>query len=171
VEGESILQTIAEISVAFAGFTGVVAAFGRGGAAPWTAGDRLRFRVMLGTSLAALSFAILPLIFYYLGVRGASVWSLSSFLLGIYLLGSAVFDVRVFQRGRVDRAASDPPSPVVATVVAVLSIGMTLVQFLNALGILFQRTFGAYLLGLSVLLALSSLMFVRLLSFVGREDT
>ncbi|MEJ2132860.1 MAG: hypothetical protein P8Y95_14845, partial [Gammaproteobacteria bacterium] len=132
MEGESILETIAEISVAFAGFTGVVAAFGRGSAAPWTLGDRLRFRVMLSTSLAALLFALLPFILFHLGVRGESLWTLSSVFLAAYLLGSAIVDMRVYRTRRTSNS-SDSPSRLVAIVVGSLGFGAMVMQCLNAL--------------------------------------
>ena len=39
MQGEQILQTIAEVSVAFAGFTGVVLAFGRRSDRAWSPMD------------------------------------------------------------------------------------------------------------------------------------
>ena len=168
MEGESILQAMAEIAVAFAGFTGVVAAFGHGGAVPWSAGDRLRFQTMLGTSLAALLFALLPFVFYHIGFRGERLWVYSSSFMGVYLSGAAIFYLHLFRSGRASPPAVDRPSPVVGAIVFLLTIGTIGAQFLNALGMGFHREFGAYLLGVAILLLLSSVMFVRLLSFVRR---
>lgn len=167
VEGESLLQTIAEISVAFAGFTGVVGAFGRSSGSAWSAGDRLRFNVMLGNSLAALLFALLPLIVYHLGSRDEAVWRISSLAFAIYLAGTAFFDIRLFRSGRARPDASDRPSPTIAVLVGTLTFSAMIVQVLNALSIGFHREVGAYLLGLAILLAVSSLMFIRLLSFAS----
>jgi len=53
MQEEAALAIVAEVPVALAGFTGVVAAFGSHGRSTWSPIDLMRFRIMLGTSLAA----------------------------------------------------------------------------------------------------------------------
>jgi hypothetical protein len=62
LQSAELLQTVAEVSIAFAGFTSVVAVLGRHATGEWTEIDRFRLSVMLSTSLAALHFASLPLV-------------------------------------------------------------------------------------------------------------
>ena len=166
MEGASILQTMAEVSVALAGFTGVVAAFGqrRG---HWAAIDTLRFRVMLLTSLAALVFSILPFAIHHMGAEPTTTWAISSGLLASYFVIIALVDSRRLRQGGVPK---DPQFRAWSLALTYSFAGVALVtQVLNALGMGFHRAFGPYFLGLCCLLLICVLMFIRLLSFVGQQ--
>ena len=166
MEGESILQTTAEVSVALAGFTGVVAAFGQR-REQWSAADTVRFRVMLGTSLSALVFSILPIAVHHSGVEPSATWLISSSLLASHFVIMAVVNTR--QLRQVD-AFGDPQLRVWVFVLAFLLVAVAVgILVLNAADIGFHRAFGPYFLGLCCLLLIAALMFKRLLSFVGQQ--
>jgi hypothetical protein len=61
IEGEGTLQLLAEVSIAFAGFSGVVGVFG-GGSALSEAERSFRVRMLIVTSLAAFFGSLLPLV-------------------------------------------------------------------------------------------------------------
>jgi len=157
---------MAEVSVALAGFTGVVAAFGhrRG---QWSSADTMRFRVMLGTSLSGLVFSILPFAFHHMGTESAATWAISSGLLASYFVIMTLVDTH---RIRQVVAQRDSHFRMWPGVLSFCLAGVAVVtQVLNALDIGFHRAFGPYFLGLCCLLLLCALMFIRLLSFVGQQ--
>jgi hypothetical protein len=166
LEGEAILQTTAEVSVALAGFTGVVAAFGqrRG---HWASIDTVRFRVMLLTSLAALVFSILPFAVHHMNATSATTWAVSSALLASYLVVHVFIDTHRLRNGEIPK---DPQFRAWSLALAYSLAGAAVViQVLNALDIVFHRAFGPFLLGLCCLLLICTQMFIRLLSFVGQQ--
>ena len=69
------LLTLAEIAVAFAGFSSVVVLFSRRDEDGWRGFDQTRFRVMLLASLFAAFFAVLPLPLKELGVSHSVIWA------------------------------------------------------------------------------------------------
>lgn len=71
-----ILQTLAEVGVALAGFTGVVFVLGRRAVGEWSPVERLWFHILLSSSVQVVFFAILPLVFEsYLSTSTAWRWS------------------------------------------------------------------------------------------------
>jgi hypothetical protein len=166
LEGEAILQTTAEVSVALAGFTGVVAAFGQR-RRHWSPADTLRFRIMLGTSLSALGISILPFAVHYMGAEPTTTWGISSALLAGFSVVMILLNTHwIRQLG----AWRDPSFKWwVPLLCYPLAIATTVGLVLNALDIGFHRTFGPYFLALCSVLLFSALMFVQLLSFVGQR--
>ena len=166
MEGESILQTTAEVSVALAGFTGVVAAFGQRRGS-WSDIDTLRFRVMLFTSLSALVFSILPFALHHMRSEASSTWAISSGLLASYFVITVFVDTRRWRQVVTRRDSEFSAWPgLLALLLASIAI---VTQVLNGLGIGFHRAFGPYFLGVCCLLLTCTLMFIRLLSFVGQQ--
>ena len=168
MEGESVLQMVAEASVAFAGFTGVVAVLGSRSSGGWRPVDVIRFRAMVSASLLTLGFALLPILLHYLAVSPRAYWATSSAFLGCVL---PLWLWRTLALQRKHGVEQDPdfvPGVRIATLaVIVLS---TTAQFMNALDVWVHRSFGGYLVGLFALLFASSVMFVLLLRFVRFEN-
>mgnify|MGYP003411337866 FL=1 len=82
VKAAEALAALAEVSVAFAGFSGIVTAFRRHNPGQWSPLDRFRFRFMVEFSLATLALSLVPFFFSGLGLTESRVWSLSSLLRG-----------------------------------------------------------------------------------------
>ena len=166
MEGESILQTMAEVSVALAGFTGVVAAFGqrRG---QWSATDTVRFRVMLSTSFLALGICVLPFAVHHMGAEPAATWAISSALLAGVLVIMLLLNTHWVRQLGARKDASFRMWVFLSAYSLVSVAAVCLV--LNALGIGFHRAFGPYFLALCCVLLNCALMFIRLLSFVGQQ--
>src|SRR5258705_3450228 len=79
-----ILLGFAGVAATFAGFSGVVAVFGRRAHGEWFLEDRFRLTNMLATSLGAGLYAFLPLIEAELHPHRASLWTVFSLLLFVY---------------------------------------------------------------------------------------
>ena len=73
----SLLETTAEVSVAFTGFIGIflVLATREGRFEP---GEGWSIRLIVVCSIAPAFFSVVPLILGYLGVSGATLWRVSS---------------------------------------------------------------------------------------------
>jgi hypothetical protein len=153
------LAALAEVSVAFAGFSGIVTAFRRRDPGAWSRLDRFRFRFMIEFSLATLALSLLPFFLSELGFAEPRVWSLSSLVLGggafFYLVRSVVRLWPLLDTG-------EPVSLRLASVSVAVGIGVTVSAFLNAAG-LFAEPSGVYLAGVGGCLFVSSAMFARLL--------
>ncbi len=162
MEGADILLLIAEISVAFAGFAGIVTVIGRRAEGDWSEADCSRFWQMIEVSMLALLFSVLPFGFYYGKCPDACTWGTCSLLLaiagGVQMTRSARHTLKAL---RSDQSVSVSFTVTyVATGAAVL-----VVQVMNVIGVVFQHTLGAYLLGVLWQLFLACVLFWRLLRF------
>ena len=95
-EGMDLLASIAEISVAFAGFAGIITALSGRRFGELGRGNLTRFRLMIYSSLSATFMALMPYAFLY----NASTpnWWVCILLLMIYLVGFLSLLIRVFIR-------------------------------------------------------------------------
>ncbi len=155
-----VLLAIAGVAATFAGFSGVVAAFGRRTDGKWLPEERFRLTNMLITSLGACLFAFVPLTEELLHVPETALWTTSSTLLGafcaVYVLYAMPHRKRLdwFRPGLL---------PVWATAVFVLSLcSGAVLQALNAVAILVERGGGPYVAGLLLLLVAAGLQFAFL---------
>ena len=83
-----ILIGIAEIAIALAGFSGVVAAFGSRSKGAWHPGDRLRLGFLLEASLTAAGFALLALLVLSAVEDEALTWAVLSGSWAVFMAGS-----------------------------------------------------------------------------------
>jgi len=82
MDGGLSLETIAELAIALAGFSGLIAMIRSGPVHDWPPRARLAFWITLNWSMASVFFAALPSILHPFGVTG---WALSSLIIGIAL--------------------------------------------------------------------------------------
>lgn len=157
--GEESFSTIAEVAVAFLGFTGVVGVFSARAHPPAVS---LRLWVMVEFGLALLLLALLPMVLHHLGWSGDTIWASSAVATILFLIGHAVLVVpRVVGYRRSETWGGVPVALEVSVPVA---FGACLVsQILNLMGVGLERTHGGYLLGLYLLLTASGLNFASLL--------
>lgn len=159
-EPSDVLLTLAEVAVAFAGFASVVAIF----QARWTRSetpfDLFRFWVMLAFSLATLVFALLPFLLHFLGLPDSTMWRLSSALLGLFVLGNALFISRLIRR-RVPAVVSSLTTSLSVSANATYTAALA-AQVTNLVGVFGGPGFGLYLLGLFLVLFGAGVNFVRL---------
>ena len=164
MEGSDILLAICQVSIAFAGFTSIVGVVGQRGEGNWDREDSFRLWLMIESSLASLLFSLLPFALYHLSIEDRTVWASSSAVMAIFLVVHvAVISPKLFKIEKADGWSTRSFEPLIgATIAATLAV-----QTLNVLGIVFERTFGAYLLGLILFLGLASMHFVALLVAVN----
>jgi len=122
---------------------------------------------MLFTSLSALVLSIFPFAIHHIGAQPTVTWAVSSTLLAAYYVVTLFVDTRRLRRVNLQ---NDPQFQMwILVVTYVIAAVAVVTQILNVFGIGFHRTFGAFFLGVCCLLLTCTLMFVRLLSFVGQQ--
>ena len=158
MQSQQILQSISEIAVALAGFSGVVAALGRRSHGDWSPAELLQLRTLVEPSLIALFGSFLPGIIQLASQSEILTWRLSNGALGLLgLSGVAAFIVR-------SRTASTTPGQRVLVVLALPAIGALL---LAAGGVLTQYEL-IFVLGLVLALVVAAYNFLLLLFIFGR---
>ena len=158
---ESLLLTIAEVSIGFAGFAGIVALFGRRAGGAWSTADQLRFNALVRHALLSLFAAFLPLAIFYVDPDHGSPWRLSSAVFGVVFLLLIRTGLRRIPEASGDSEANIRGAWVLVAGFAVLALGL----FLNAIGFVFQGDAGPYLVALFSSLVLTGVFFARLLRF------
>jgi len=153
-----VLLAFAEISVAFAGFSSVVAIFQRGRDAGGAGFDLFRFWVMLEHSLAALFFCVLPFPLHFLGVGDAALWASGSVALIAFALGHVAVSRTLARRGEVSVVTS-----LTRSLTALASVVYAVLVIAQVANLAAGASFGPYLLGVALLLLGSGVNFVRLL--------
>ncbi len=78
MEAEGTLTLVAEVSVAFAGFTSVVIVLGGRGAGAWSTPRLTSLRLLIETSLIMLLTALLPLALHSSGLTASEAWAMAS---------------------------------------------------------------------------------------------
>ena len=151
------LQTIAEISVALAGFAGIIATFRAGKV---SRGRVLALSMIVNISLFAAFFAVLPIGLANLGLAEKQVWSITSFLLGIAQLVFVYF------------ISSNSNFKSLKVGLRLLYIGMLAIavilgfaNFLNAFGLVFRQDFTAIFMTVVFNLGVVCFNFSRLLLY------
>lgn len=167
--GADVLPILAEIFVAFAGFTGIVAALGQRSEGKWRPIDVIRFRALLEASLAGLLLAVAPFGLFYAGLSEPAVWSSFSAITAAYIVYILTRTIREQRRRQV---VEDPDFvPMGRLILLLLSVPVIVSLVLNAIGMGFPHTFAVFLAGLLFLLIVCCTMFVMLLRFVRIDAT
>ena len=162
-----IFLGLAEVTIVFAGFSGISVVLGTRQTGAWSTLDAGRIATMVENSLAYALFALLPLALSGLGLRGPILWVLCSSGLAIYIASSFIrVTPRVYRYYREHPEERD--SPMWIAVAFGAAPAAIVVQCLNVFAVGFERTSGPYLFGLIVGLALSARLFVRSLSVLRR---
>jgi hypothetical protein len=163
----SSFSIITEFAVAIAGFSGIaVAIVHSGGALRPT--DRFRTLNLLTWALSAAFSSTFPLVFESLSFSGPSVWRWSSLCFALVLMaGIAV-------RFSTARSLNPKERETLSPAIWALTIGgntfLVASQMLNVFAVLGSPSPAPILIGLLWLLAVSAIIFVRLLT-VRRSTT
>jgi hypothetical protein len=78
------LVALAEVSAAFAGFSGIVAALGYRSPSEWSATAQFRFANLLSFAVAASLLAFSPIVLVHSAISDSTVWAWSSPVLGLF---------------------------------------------------------------------------------------
>ena len=150
---QATLTTIAEVSVALAGFTGVVAVLGSRRDHEWTPEERLQLRTLVETSLTALFLSFAPSVLGLVMTSESAVWRLANLLLGaMHLASITMFIVRT--------KVAKPTGGQLALLASGFSV--ILAHFLAAAGLLPWYA-AIFILGLLQLVFVATFNFVLLL--------
>jgi len=133
------LLTLAEISIALAGFSGIIATFQFEQKAYISRGHVLSLSVIVIISLAAAFCSVLPLALLNFGFKEPTVWSISSFVGGSFWLSGLIFTIRNMRMETV----TFPTRILFSTFLALVALA-SMANFLNAFGIIFDQEFGPY---------------------------
>ncbi len=165
INGADVLLTVAEIGVAFAAFSGLVAVLGR-------ADDRTDQRIILPavllTALLATGFALFPFLPDWFGLPPHITWRISA---GLFAMCWTVYLVWGVRGARLRRRDGKDFR---ATRMSPIHGGLYILGVLGLLGCAFgllpDHIRGVYLSGLFVLLLVSGSLFVSLfLSLTNRH--
>ena len=158
MQSHEILQTISEVAVALAGFSGVVAVLGRRGRGDWSSAELLQLRTLVEPSLVALFGSFFPGTFRLASQSEVLVWRLSNGALA--LLGLAAVAAFIAR----SRFAGTTAGQRILLVFCVLAIGA---QFLAACGVLVHYEL-IFVLSLILALVVAAYNFLLLLFSMGR---
>ena len=156
-----LLSLVVEITVAIAGFSGIVVVLGRRHSGEWGPVDRIRFRFLLYTSFAPLGVSGLALILLASQVQEDAIWVTCS---SVYALVLAVLIAGGVRAG-LDTAAADR---VQLALYSFVGATVTLLQVANVVSV---RAFWPLSLALAfhIFLALSSFAGL-ILGVLSNED-
>jgi hypothetical protein len=162
------LHSIAEIAIALAGFSGLVAVFRSGDLRTWLARERFMFWLLLAAALGALFFALLPVALHLQGVGELIVWRISSLLLGAFFAAVLVWALAAHVRMNRSGHRTSRPAAWIAFAPTAAAAAISLV--LNGSGLVVRGGAGTYYAGLLLLLFSGVAMFVFLLIFPSGGD-
>lgn len=148
------LVAIAEISIAFAGFSGIVAAL-RARGDDWHAWDVWRTAALLIISLGTVVFCFLPLALHYFGVTPPALWRISSGVVAAYAVGNVVSTYHTRPSDFTEAPFHRQVGPAIYGLAALNVIA----QVLNALG---PGSFALYFLGLLLAVVMAAIQFTAI---------
>ena len=150
----SVLNTLAEVAITLAGFSGVSVVFRLHGAHSWSPTELRVLWFLIGDSFLVLFFSLLPFPLALANRSSEALWGFCNALLGSWFIVGDVLALRGERRDRV--APQQITVPVITPILYVMSIcalAMGITLWLSALDLLVARGQAVYVLGLIALLA------------------
>ena len=159
------LLVLAEITTAFAGFSGVVAALGK----DWDWDDKARFRFqnLLAISLFTILLCLLPIALDFYGISQWYVWTISSAVMALFAVGFFIFRAPLALK-LVSSDPDDRAGNAVGRTFLITLFGTVALLGLGAASVVDQVA--AYVSGLVAYLVLSALQFVLLVTRATKGD-
>jgi hypothetical protein len=151
---EAVLSGAIEVAIAIAGFSGIVAVFGRD-TGDWSNADRLLLRMLLTASASASIFSFLPFVLLEAGIDQTLCWKSASGALIAWTFGVAIYRYR-----QLKKVGVSAPEMWSSRSISLLGVVTILLQILNV------AAYGEawmYLIGVLFQLAVAFGTFVRLL--------
>ena len=153
-----LLLVGAEVSVAFAGFSGIIATFQFRDATMIKRGDIVALTMIVQFSLLCAFFSVFPVLLLIFGIEGTTVWSISS-ALGAIAIASCMYGVDRGMRKAVRKKSIRILFGAMQGVAALVFLSMVL----NTINVGFHREPGPFIAGIVWGLGLVGYMFGRLL--------
>ena len=133
------LLTFAEISIALAGFAGIIATFQFKKEEHISRGRVLDLSMIVNISLLCAFMSVFPLALLNFGITERAVWAFCSSVAGILWLGVILFILRNMNADNVAK-----PLRILFAFLFIYSSSTAVILFLNAFGIIFNQEFGPY---------------------------
>lgn len=152
-----ILLTVAELSVAFAGFATLAGVLGKPKSSDAAYMNASRLRGMLESALLALAFALIPFVPFLFDIDQGVGWRLSA---GAFLLANVTRQVFLFRRLSAIRAAGANMTWLTVTLVAQIASSIVLLGVVA--GLFGEYSGAAYVFALFGALLNSAVLFLRL---------
>jgi hypothetical protein len=153
-------QTIAEISIAFAGFTGLIVAFRRNDG-PLDNVQKYRLRILLTLAFGAMFLSLLPDALVNFGVRGGYVWILCCTAMSLYSVIFLTWWIAASRR--IAKLVPEIFDWKVFSAIAAAHVIVLLFQLSAVFGVVEDRSAGILNLGLIWYLLHAAQQFVRML--------
>lgn len=169
---ESILYTLAEVSVTLAGFSGVVVAFRLQGIQGWSYTELRVLWLLIGDSFLVLLFSLLPIPLALANWSQDAIWGFCNALLGLWFITVDLLVFRAEVRDRARRQLITVPviSPILYALM-IVAIGVGIALLLSAWNLIVPRGQAIYMLGLIVLLAFAALEFMFFIGLMSRQGS
>jgi hypothetical protein len=169
---ESVLNTVAEVAITLAGFSGVAVVFRLHGAHSWPPTELRVLWFLIGDSFLVLFFALLPFPLTLASWSPEALWSFCNALLGSWFIVGDVLALRGERRDRIAQQLITVPviSPVLY-VMSICALAMGITLWLSALDLLVARGQAVYVLGLIALLAFAAVEFLFFIGLVSRSPS
>lgn len=161
-----VFQTIAEVAIALAGFSGLLVAL-RKSSGPLIEVQKYRMRILFALSFGALFLSLLPAIILYLEIGEDRLWIYSSLAMAVY---SIYFLAWWLSSSR--RTAKNHPEIFQRWVFSTMTVGHVLnlvLQLIVVFAFVDSGHAGIFLIGLTWYLLNASQQFIRMLFIQPQE--
>jgi len=159
LEKTQLLITILELSIALAGFSGIVATFQFAQISAITRGNATGLSMILNFSLMAAFMAAIPLSLLSFGLTDSQVWTISSVLLTFGYLYHIISTRKNHMQFKVRKKITR----IIFASIYLMAISMMIMNLLNAFNIVFHKEFGPVLISMLVGLGIACIAFARML--------
>jgi len=161
VTGEDVLLTLGEVAIAVAGFSSIVAVFGRRSEREWSGVESFRLSALILNAAGPALLAFLPFALLNLRVSPPVVWGVSSAILLVFIVAETAW---VFMRAPAAFRETQETILIWRAIIANSCAGLAaILQICNIAGLWFHQELGPYLAGLLLLLAIAVLQFCFLI--------
>jgi len=158
LEPSALLLVGTEVSVAFAGFSGIIATYQLRSGEKLDRGDVVGITIIVQISLVTTLFCVLPMVFLIAGVDEEKIWGFFSGA-GAIWSGTNMYFIHKKMLGRVRHTTTRWVFGLLQMTCGIFTVCLTL----NALNFVFHREPAPFLAALVFGLALVGFMFSRLL--------
>lgn len=168
---EHVLYTLAEIAIALAGFSGIVAAFRIHEAHTWSSTERRILWLLVSDSFIVLFFSLLPIPLSLFNWSNDIIWAFCNALLGSWFIIGDILALRGDRQDREKRQLITVPliSPLLYTI-AIVAITMGITLWLSVFNFVVPRGQAVYVLGLIILLAFAAVEFLFFIGLAAKQE-
>jgi len=160
MEPAEMLGTASQIAITMAGFAGVVVVFGRNTVHEWSAIDKFRLRLLLGTSTSALALCLIGLALLSAQLDPRAVWQWCSCVVIAAFAYSTASSLRTYLRFRAEDLKASGARPWIFYATSSAGIAATALQVYN---ILVPQGFWPFFVAIVLALLVSTLQFTRMI--------